>query len=73
MSLAVIFQTLLEAGGDQGSGQWVWGDSHCPVILLHILSTIFWIAIILRIFDCHDIACDLKLGQGHSDLYFMLQ
>ena len=25
----------------------------------------------LRIFRCHDIACDLKLGQAHSDLYFM--
>ena len=41
MSLAVIFRTMLEGGGDQGWGLWVWGDSHGPVILLYILSTIW--------------------------------
>ena len=46
-------------------GDWVWGDSHNPVILLHRY-------LIPRISDCHDIACDLKLGQGHHDLYFKL-
>ena len=53
MSLAVIFWTLLEGGGDQLRVLWVLGDRHGPVILLHILSTI-----LLRIFDCHD--CNLK-------------
>ena len=36
MSLSVIFQTLLEAGGDQGQRMWVWSGSHGPVILLNI-------------------------------------
>ena len=42
-------------------GLWVLGDSNGPVILCHISSTILWIAIILRIFHCHDIACYASL------------
>ena len=52
MSLAVIFQTLLEGGRDQGWRMWVWGNNHCPVILLHTLNIIWLIAIILKI-DCY--------------------
>ena len=48
--------------GSGGDGMWVWDDSHGPVISFHILNTIRWIAIILRVFYCHDVAYDLKLG-----------
>ena len=62
MSLAVIFQTLLEGGGDQvwglwGLGQQSWSSDFALYRKYYL---------ILRILDCHD----LKLGQGDSDLYF---
>ena len=56
----------------RGWGMWVRDDSHGTVILLHILNIFDGLPSYLRIFDCHDIAFDLKLGHGHSELYFVV-
>ena len=44
-----------------------------PVILPYILNSIWWMNVILLEIGQCNMAFDLKINLGHSDLYFMVQ